>query len=243
MRKIALFVEGQSELIFVREFLLKVFDFQVSVKCFNLISDNLSPAEYSFSTPGPPFHFEIINVGNDVAVLSRILRREKSFWAAGFDKIVGLRDMYSRAYREETSERVIDSEINLRFQQGAIDTINTKAVRPGDIHFSFAIMEIEAWILALGHCFQTIDEALTFEFINEKLSFDLNQIDPETTFFHPANKIEEIYALVGREYQKKKGDISAIMSSLQKNDFKSLYTSDKCASFNHFVDALPPVLN
>ena len=44
------FVEGQTELIFVRELLLKVFDFQnISLEYFNLVTDsNLRPAEYTF---------------------------------------------------------------------------------------------------------------------------------------------------------------------------------------------------
>lgn len=36
MIKTAIFVEGQTELIIVREFLLKWFDYGISLNCFNL---------------------------------------------------------------------------------------------------------------------------------------------------------------------------------------------------------------
>ncbi len=59
MIKTAIFVEGQTELIFVRELLLKVFDFQnISLECFNLVTDsNLRPAEYAFSNAEAEYFF------------------------------------------------------------------------------------------------------------------------------------------------------------------------------------------
>lgn len=240
--KIAIFVEGQTELIFVREYLLKIFDFQISIDCYTLFADSrLHTTEYAFAAPEPLHYFQILNTGNDNAVLSRILRRERLLWNAGFDKIIGLRDMFSSAYLEEVTERKIDQRVNNLFVETTQQTINREAIRPDDIHFSFAIMEVEAWILALDSCFQHIHELLDHDFIAEKLGHNLSVIDPETTFFHPANIIEEIYSLVGLKYKKSKGDIYTIMNGIQKEDFRYLYESDKCASFNSFSDKLPLV--
>lgn len=63
--------------------------------------------------------------------------------------------------------------------------------------------------------------------------------DPETAFFHPAKQIEDIYLLVNENYNKSKGNINAIMSHLQKNDFKDLANSGKCLSFKKFQSLLP----
>jgi hypothetical protein len=242
MSKIAIFVEGQTELIFVREYLLKIFDFQISIDCYSQFTESkFYPTEYAYAAYEPLHYFEIINTGNDNAVLSRILHRENLLWNAGFNKIIGLRDMYSRAYREESTGRDIDASINALFVAGARETIQKKATRPDDIHFLFAIMEVEAWILALDSCFQHVHELLNSNYIAEKIGIDLSVIDPEATFFHPANIIEEIYSLVGLQYKKSKGDIYAIMNGIQKEDFEFLYESDKCASFNSFSDALPLV--
>jgi hypothetical protein len=45
MKKVAVFVEGQAELILVRELLLKMYDYQdIGINCYNLICDNLDEA-------------------------------------------------------------------------------------------------------------------------------------------------------------------------------------------------------
>lgn len=47
MKKVAVFVEGQAELILVRELLLKMYDYQdIGINCYNLICDNLDEAPY-----------------------------------------------------------------------------------------------------------------------------------------------------------------------------------------------------
>jgi|GEM_PF-2368646 len=50
MVKTAIFVEGQTELILVREFLLRYFEYQdVSLQCFSLASGgNMENARYDF---------------------------------------------------------------------------------------------------------------------------------------------------------------------------------------------------
>jgi hypothetical protein len=87
MRKIAIFVEGQTELIVVREYLLRWFNYaDIEIECRTLfIEGKFHSAEYDYPTPNPQYHFQIINVGNDNAVLSRILKREQYMWSAGYE--------------------------------------------------------------------------------------------------------------------------------------------------------------
>lgn len=244
MIKIAVFVEGQTELIFVREMLLKIFEYQnISLACFTLYNDNeRNPTEYPYKNDEAPIHFEILNVGNDAKVLPAILKRERYMWseAQGFDKIIGLRDMYSRDYRETVENHQISEEVNQKFIEGAEKTIKNKAQKPEKISFHFAVMEVEAWILGLKKCLEGIDNRLTANYIEQSLAFDLNTCNPENSFFHPAKILEDIYDLAGKKYDKKKGDVYAIMSFLEKQDFIDLVNSKKCSSFNKFYASLNP---
>jgi len=240
MKKIAIFVEGQTELIFIREFILKIFEYQnVNIECRTLFSDsNFLKAEYDFpETPNDDaeYHFQIINVGNDNSVISRILKREKQMWNAGYIKIIGLRDMYSKAYREIT--RNIDENVINEFILTHQNTINQKTDNPNNISFCFAVMETEAWFLGFNR-FEQIDIRLTNQYIMENLGFDLNSIDPEISFFHPAYIISQIYQLVGKDYDKHKGDIEAIAKKIMKNDYDDLYLKEKCKSFKEFYNIL-----
>ena len=53
MRKIAIFVEGQTELIVVREYLLKWFNYEnIEIECRTLFTDSKFHAfPYDFATP------------------------------------------------------------------------------------------------------------------------------------------------------------------------------------------------
>ncbi|NJN78919.1 MAG: DUF4276 family protein [Saprospiraceae bacterium] len=244
MRKVAIFVEGQTELIFVREFLLKIFEYQnINIGCFNLFTNNnYHSTDYAFPSEineTYPFYFEIINVGNDNAVLSRILRREKYLWNSGFDKIIGLRDMYSRVYREEAQNAQISETLNQLFKQTHQEQIDKQAERPNDIHFIFAIMEVEAWFLGFQEVFMSLDARLTIDFIQQNLDFDLSSIDLETTFFHPTKNINEIYSLVNETYTKRRSEVEAFMSFLSKDDFELLKMENKCQSYSEFYNTIP----
>ena len=97
--------------------------------------------------------------------------------------IIGLRDMYSEAY-EKLSRGVINDDISNQFIQNHNSTIQ-KMTYQDRIKLYFAIMEIEAWFLAMYDIFQRIDSVLTIEYIEEKLGFDLRRIDPQGEFFKP----------------------------------------------------------
>ncbi|SFE92160.1 protein of unknown function [Chitinophaga sp. CF118] len=235
MTRTAVFVEGQTELIFVRELLLKVFEYQnISLECFNLFTDtNFHPTDYAFPNPDAAHFFQIINVGNDKSVLTRILKRESYLKNAGFQRIIGLRDMYSGEYRDLVKNQSIDNDINQKFIDG-----HRSQIKSGDIFFSFAIMEIESWLLGLRRSFERMDNRLTPEFINEHVGFDLNTVDPEKTFFHPADNVHDIFQLVGQRYSKSKGDINALVSHIERNDYIELLESTKCNSFKEFYGSL-----
>ena len=235
MRKVALFVEGQAEQIFVREFLLRWYDYdtnRLGINCLKLVAESLSQAEYDYGNEESEDYYQIINAGNDNKTLSAMLRRAKGLVGAGYEWIVGLRDMYSETYREE-SPGVISQEVNRMFIDGANDQI-AQSEYAGQMKFHFAIMEVEAWMLALLE--KWLDPSVT----REQLAtvFD-PQCNLETDVYHPAEKVTEITALGGgRPYDKHKGEVNAIFSSIAKEDYQTLYDSGRCPSFNAFVDSL-----
>ena len=100
MRKVAVFTEGQSELVFVRHLLLRVADpSKLSFECHELLAGRLSPVPYRYCGANPEVHFMIVNVHCDEGVLSSIRQREKGLIEkSGYEGILGLRDMYSAAY-------------------------------------------------------------------------------------------------------------------------------------------------
>jgi hypothetical protein len=237
-RKIAIFVEGQSELIVTRELLLKVFEYQgIEIECRNLLEDwNITKADYDYPAPDAKYHFYILNVGNDERVLGVILEQETFLYKNGYDKIIGLRDMYGKKYRDKSKQ--IDAEINQRFIIATQQSVVENAIHAEKITFHYAIMEVEAWFLALPELLNVINAQLTPSFILEKLGVDLHQIDPEFTFFHPAKTLNDIFNLIGRSYDKKSKTINELASSYNKEDYILLTISGKCKSFVDFYQSV-----
>ena len=240
MIKTAIFVEGQTELIFTRELILKFFEWQnVWVECFSLFNDqDHNPVEYSYKDPNADCFFEILNIGNDNKVISSILKREEYLWNSGFDKIIGLRDMYSQSYRETVKKSTIDLAINKKFIDNHQQTLSAKSKCPERIKFHFAIMELEAWLLGIEDFFQRYHDVLDNNKINEVTNIDLSQINPETEIFHPASLINKILGIANDSYDKSKGEINKFMKRIEKQDFINLLNSGKCDSFNQYFRSL-----
>lgn len=188
MRKIAIFVEGQSELIFVRNLLYHLLDStKFSFECFKLHANSQQEVPYEYNNPHAEVHFQIISVGNDERVLDAIKERKDRLLNKGFTKIIGLRDMYSKAYRNESKN--INDKVTQQFIE-AVTTAIAEMDNADKISFHFAIMELEAWWLSMYNLFTKINKLLTVRFIEEKLGYNLSQIDPEHFFIQPVNSIK-----------------------------------------------------
>ncbi|MCU0445788.1 MAG: DUF4276 family protein [Microscillaceae bacterium] len=237
LKKIIIFVEGQSELIFVRQIILQIFNLEhISFDCFALDSKDYQQVPYPYPNKNAKIHFEIVNVGNDEKVLAEIKRRETDLFSKGFFSIIGLRDLYSEKYDQKSGGK-IDLDITSKFIEVAQEQVNEMS-NPNQIHFHFAIMEFEAWLLAMYENFEKINTILTNEFIKNNLGYDLSAIDPQEEFFKPANEIRKIFKLINEDYKKNQSDAEKLTSKLDVLDFEKLVERNVCWSFRDFYEKL-----
>jgi len=234
--RIAFFVEGLTETIFIRSLLLNIFDSsKLEIMFVRLLNSSRGAPTYSMPNPTAIIKFLLIDVEGDSNVLSGIKEREKDFFSKGYKKIIGLRDMYSDEYKRTSKKREIDDRIVsliISKAQGEIDKMNN----PKLIKLHFATMEIEAWFIAMVDVLNKIDIRLTHSFIKRKLSFDILIIDPQLFFRKPSNDLAKIYLLVGKTYQKTKKSLESLMSKMQKEDFYNLYNSGKVSNYKIFFE-------
>lgn len=236
MRRVAIFVEGQGELIFVREFLLKWHSYNVDLECRALRGGNMPyPVDYDFPNDSAPLHFQLINVGTDVTVLSQIIRHEQRLYNAGYELIVGLRDMFSEDYIKIVKNRSVNQAENDNFYNGALATIQAKAFQASKIKFCFAIMEIEAWWLGIPSLWTDLEEPVRKQFGDAFAT-------PESVF-HPAVLIKNIQQSRQKEYTKHNTEVESIIGKIAREDYAELYDSQRCPSFCEFVGHIQPQLN
>jgi len=228
MKKVVIFTEGQGELIFIRELLIRTIDNNdLSFECFELKADKHLSFPYKQNTPNAKIHFTIINVGNDEKVLSEIRNRSEWYTSRGVE-IIGVRDLYSETYKK-LSDR-IDQLVIKKFQDSTQNIIN-QIVDKEKIHFFFAIMELEAWFLAMYKIFERIDPSLTSDNIRHQLKYNLEMDNPENSYFHPAIQLEEILGLAGKNYDKHRSEVSSIVSHITSEDVYGVIGDGFCNSF------------
>lgn len=220
--KLTVFVEGLAEQIFVRQLVYAWFGYDqnlVGFECLTLHKGQYADAPYDIGDVHTSQNFyRIINTGNDNKVVQQVAEQSDNLTSKGFG-VLGLRDMYSQDYLEKAKKRKsleVYSDLNEKFINSVnsyLDATFTGSVR-ANTHVCFAIMEVEAWILAMKGC---------------------TQVDVEH-IFHPAESLKKVFT----GYDKHGSQIESLVSTWQKDDFLHLYNSGQCPSFNRFMRLLIP---
>lgn len=232
------YVEGITEAGFVYQLIKKKYqdrwtDFRL--ECLNLDPESAADDLWAYGDENSENYYLIYDSCSDGSVSSDMLDRFENHRRNGFDRVIGLRDVYSDRYFDlygRTTERQsVDSFIN--DMQEAIREVDDS----GFVQLRFAIMETEAWMLAMSDVFSRIDPKLNAEWLLEKVKIDINE-DPETAYVHPFKRMEEVFQSISKSYSKHWVEIKEIVFKLEWDDFDKLYNSGKCNSFRVFYDAL-----
>lgn len=220
-------MEGDTESIFVEHFLYFFLGSNVQLKKKEIYGTRTILKLEDVISKEERYYALIVNARNDEKVASVIQQNYKSMMAAGYDKIIGLRDLFP---------------IDRKNKKRSIETIRKIFSTLDKVSIIFAIMEIEAWFLADHDMFTKIDSKLTPKYIQNELGYDLIHNDPEFEYKNPAFVIDKIYSLVGKKY--KKGIAS---HGIVKNiDFEFLcldLPDKKIPSFFLFVKEIESVTN
>ena len=236
--KYAVYVEGQSELLFVADVLQKYSNYdhsQCGFLCINLCADNYerlnSPRQGDTNSAN---YYLIVNVNNDNRVVSKLKKDIPSLIEQGYNVIIGLKDVFGEAYEKMMNGK---TEID-RAKIELLHSIQTKALdnKDGDCRLHFAIMEYEAWMLALIEGYVS-NKGLNYTDVCQKLNINVDQ-DPETTVYHPYNKVRQIYQACGSDYHKHGRESHSFLSTLDLEGYEKLRHSEKCISFRKFIDSL-----
>ncbi len=212
MHRIAIFVEGQTEQIFIERLIKEiagnigiVFDrrkatggssYPRRMISLKTISKNLKDG----------FYVLIVDSTGEQSVASDINDQYNSLISKNYKAIVGIRDVYPNfSFQEITQLRT-----RLSSHQEII---------PFPPQFVLAIMEIEAWFLAEYSHFEKLDSRLTIEKIKTEMGFD-PRADDMMQRPHPAEDLKNIYGLCCKTYNKSKSTVETVVSLL---DYARIY--------------------
>jgi hypothetical protein len=229
-KKLAIFVEGQTERIFITRLLQEIAGYKkVSVEVYQVRGDKanrkIQPLKSNLIEVAP-FFILLYDCGCDSHVLSDIKKQHNSLTNNGYEKILGLRDLYPEPLKNRTQ---VENGI-----KGFLKTLRQKNGIP--ISMILVIMEIEAWFLGEYSFLTKIDSCLTSNFILHNLGFDLNALDVEQ-IPHPSEALNKIYQLIQRSYHKSETTVEEI-ASLLNYEFMYLHLVDKIKQLKQLIDAI-----
>ena len=237
--KYAVYVEGQSELLFVADVLQKYLGFdpqRCGFLCINLSSDDFERMQYpNQGDEHSADYYQIVNVNNDNLVVSKLKKDIPRLVLSGYNVIIGLKDVYGCVYEQMAKgQPVVKRSVIERMHAIQKDAI--MAPEGCDCRLHFAVMEYEAWMLAL------IDRFVASK--GEDLADVCRQLgvnvgcDFEQAVYHPYPIVQKIYKACGEEYHKHGKESFSFLSTLTKDDYEALRRSGRCVSFAKFIDSL-----
>ncbi len=204
MLKLAFFVEGQTELIFVEYLIDEYFTHPFfTIESYQLIGNRAKTiTKRKHDRPDLEYYFLIFDVSGDSRVLSAINERaEYLITRNGYNGVIGLRDIYPNKKKDM---KQIRSTFKMLFEGKSYSN---------KVKLSFAIMETEAWLLADYKLFERIDNRLTADFINKKLNINIDSDNLEN-YPKPSATMQNIFKLIDRNYKKKKRKVEEICSNI-----------------------------
>jgi len=232
MIKIAFFVEGLTEQIFVNRLLLEIFGAN-NISITTILMSGGSTSKLNKQTISTlncqqeiKYTFLIYNCSSDSTVKSYILEERATLIKANYSKIIGLLDLFPKT-KEDFN----------RFLTGLQYQTPTKDIT---IKYIISVMEVESWFLGEDTHFERIDSELTITKIESNLGFN-----PSTECMeerdHPSLDLNNCYQLVGKAYNKTTKHISRTVDNL---DISHLYINKReiLSSLNELITEIESLL-
>ena len=208
MTRLAIFVEGQTELEFVSRLVEELFGHKglfvnrqrasgkAGLRSFVTLRGRTS------SRGRTTTHYVLIrDCRGDSTVKSDMIDFLSGGGARNYNDVIGLRDLYPIPY-----SNLPKLEKGLKFEAPHSQRQPTPKV-------FLAVMEIEAWFLAETTHFNRLDPNLSLTSISSCLGVRLESEDIEK-IAHPSAMLHQIYQLVGKAYSKTLGQVGRTLAAL-----------------------------
>lgn len=218
MKRIAFFVEGQTEQIFVNKLLIEIAGQKnIAIQLVELRGgssvpkrETIIPQNSGYTPPtNPEYEALIYDSGNDEKVKSDILEQIDSLASKGYSEIIGLQDLYPLPL----------SDLG-RLERG-LAFVPPNQPKP-KIPFSVvvAVHEMESWFIAECSHFECIDSKLTPQFITTNIGYNPCEKDVIDIAGSAAAELKRIYQLVGKSYTKRKTNVERTVDCI---DYANIY--------------------
>lgn len=215
MRKIAIFVEGQTEMLFVDRLIQELAsESGLAMEHAEAIGGAVRARQIKVLKrltiqPHHRYYVLIVNSAGDSNVKSDVIERYHGLKRSGYSAVIGLRDVYGQFRYEDVPKLRAAMKVGMPVEEDG-----------PEVHLLLAIMEIEAWFLGEYTHFERVSPKLTLDRIRAALRFDPSLDDLEQRW-HPAEDLDHIYKLAGTRYTKQRNNLERTLDVLDFRFFIS----------------------
>ena len=227
MRKIAFFVEGATEQLFITKFFEAVCNKEslsisaIKGKGGGKLSISFTTISAQSITDKTEYFVLIVDCSGESKIASYIKDRRAGLIDNGYEKIVGIRDVFPNISRNQIPSLL----------KGLYYGMPQVPIRTD---FILAVMETEAWFLSEHTHFTNINPILDSNLVKSKLGFDPANDDMEQRE-SPAADLNAAYQLVGENYTK---DLKVIQRTISALDYAQLYLNPKVNGIKSIISEI-----
>jgi hypothetical protein len=193
MHKLAIFVEGYTELCFVDRLIAEIANANhlavehMKISGGSTVPRRMKRIKAANLTTQTKFFVLIYNCEGDKQVKTRIQEEHASLSKSDYQKIIGIRDV----------KPIARADIP-KLEWGLRGGIKTSLI---PVEFILSIMEIEAWFLSEFTHFPRIDPLIDVASISANLGFN-PQTDDMSQRIDPLADMTNCYLIAGKKYSK-----------------------------------------
>jgi len=232
LKKLAIFVEGQTEVLLIERLIEELAGKKgLTIEIQRAEGGGKSGRARSFQVvtlknsarSESRYYVLIRSSDNDDRVVSDLREQAVDLAKKGYEKIIGLRDVYPRSYTEVDKMKSAMKQV----LQQVNNHISCKIF--------LAVMEIEAWFLAEEDHYQKVDQILTPSFIQSQTGIDV--MGNMELIEHPSASLNQIYNLAGQSYRKRRNKVQNIVNKLNIENFY-FCVSERLPNLGQFIREL-----
>jgi hypothetical protein len=229
MRKLAIFVEGLTEQILVRQMLQTVLgQNRIAIQSVKITGGHNVRMSFTVMRAAhverhTDYYIMVYDCGGETNVKGYLMAHRDKLVSSGYTTIMGLRDVYPNFKREEVPRLL--KGLNFRLPQKRAVT-----------QIYLAVMETEAWFLGEYKHLKKVSGKLTPGYIEKRLGFNPQTENMEDRD-RPAADMKAAYRLVGHDYTKKRDKLNSVVRKLDFHHFTHAL-ADKMPSLGTFVEGL-----
>jgi hypothetical protein len=210
MNRLAVFVEGYTEAVFVKKLIEEIAgQNKVLIEYKKIRGGRTTPrrmwALKASKPTGEEYYVLLLDCGGDDLVKTRIQEEHDNLTKKGYSRLIGIRDVRPTFTHEDIP----------KLEAGLPKYIKTSLA---PVVFILSIMEIEARFLAEATHFPRIEPSITVAAIRANLGFDPENDSMEQRL-RPADDLNACYALGGKAYLKHQAKIT-----VDALDYALIYT-------------------